>query len=49
MTKSQLIDAVSEKTRELTKKQVEVIVEAIFDGMKEALIKNSFQDWATVS
>ena len=40
MTKSELVEAVTEKATELTKNQVAVIVESIFDGMKEALQRN---------
>ncbi len=40
MTKSELVETVFEKTSELTKNQVAVIVESIFDGMKEALQRN---------
>jgi integration host factor subunit beta len=39
MTKSQLIEAVYEKTKVLTKNQVDAIVSFVFDGMKEALSK----------
>jgi integration host factor subunit beta len=37
MTKSELIDRVAEQVEGLTRKQVETVVETIFDGMKEAL------------
>lgn len=37
MTKSVLIDAMAEKIKDLTRSQVEVIVNTIFDGMKKAL------------
>lgn len=37
MTKSELIEKVTEKVEGLTKKQVEAIVNTIFDGMKDAL------------
>lgn len=37
MTKSALIDAMAEKIKDLTRSQVEVIVNTIFDGMKNAL------------
>lgn len=37
MTKSGLIDKVSENIRELTRKQTEIIVETVFESMKEAL------------
>lgn len=40
MTKSALVDIVTEKISVLTRKQVETIVDTIFDGMKEALAKN---------
>lgn len=39
MTKSALINAMTEKVKDLTRKQVEVIVNTIFDGMKNALAK----------
>jgi integration host factor subunit beta len=39
MTKSTLIEKATEKTGDLTKKQVETIVNVIFEGMKEALAK----------
>lgn len=39
MTKSALIETVTEKVKGLTKKQVETIVDTIFDGMKEALAR----------
>ncbi len=37
MTKSELIDRVAEQVEGLTRKQLETVVETIFDGMKEAL------------
>lgn len=37
MTKSVLIEKVTEKVEGLTKKQVETIINTIFEGMKEAL------------
>jgi integration host factor subunit beta len=37
MTKSVLIEKVTEKVEGLTKKQVETIINAVFDGMKDAL------------
>ncbi len=37
MTKSELIDRVAEQVEGLTRKQVETVVDTIFDGMKEAL------------
>ncbi|MCL4490646.1 MAG: integration host factor subunit beta [Nitrospirae bacterium] len=39
MTKSVLIEKVTEKVEGLTKKQVETIVNTIFDGMKDALAR----------
>lgn len=39
MTKSVLIEKVTEKAEGLTKKQVETIINTIFDGMKDALAK----------
>ena len=39
MTKSDLIDAVAKKADSLTKKQTEVVVETIFDSIKEALTR----------
>lgn len=39
MTKSALIETVTGKVEGLTKKQVEIIIDAIFDGMKEALAR----------
>lgn len=39
MTKSVLIDKVSEKVEGLTRKQTEIIVDTVFDGIKEALSK----------
>lgn len=39
MTKSVLIEKIAEKMEGLTKKQVEVIVETVFDSIKEALAK----------
>jgi integration host factor subunit beta len=39
MTKSVLIDRVTEKVDGLTRKQVESIITTIFEGMKEALAK----------
>jgi integration host factor beta subunit len=39
MTKSVLIEKVTEKVDGLTKKQVETIINAIFDGMKDALAR----------
>jgi integration host factor subunit beta len=39
MTKSELIEKISEKVDGLSKKQTEVIVETIFDSIKESLAK----------
>ncbi|MCL5023610.1 MAG: integration host factor subunit beta [Nitrospirae bacterium] len=39
MTKSVLIDKVAERVEGLTRKQTEIIVETVFDGIKEALAK----------
>jgi len=39
MTRSVLIEKVTEKLEGLTKKQVETIVNSVFNGMKEALAK----------
>lgn len=39
MTKSVLIEKVTEKVEGLTKKQVETIINTIFDGMKDALTR----------
>ena len=39
MTKSALIDKVSEKVEGLTRKQTEIIVDTVFDGIKDALAK----------
>lgn len=39
MKKSELIDKVSQKVDILTKKQIETIIDMIFDYMKEALSK----------
>ena len=39
MTKSALIEQVTEKVEGLTKKQVEVIIDTVFDGMKDALAR----------
>ncbi|MDH5201670.1 MAG: integration host factor subunit beta [Nitrospirota bacterium] len=39
MTKSVLIEKISEKVRSLTRKQTEIVVETVFDSMKEALSK----------
>lgn len=37
MTKAQLIERVSEQTPDLTKHQTEIIINAIFNSVKEAL------------
>ena len=37
MTKAELVEKVSEKVEGLTKKQTEVIINTIFDGIKDAL------------
>ncbi|MBI5098626.1 MAG: integration host factor subunit beta [Nitrospirae bacterium] len=39
MTKSVLIEKIAEKVEGLSKKQVEVIVETVFESIKEALAK----------
>ncbi|HWR89698.1 MAG TPA: HU family DNA-binding protein [Dissulfurispiraceae bacterium] len=39
MTKSILIDNVTEKVEGLTRKQIETIIDTIFDGMKDALAR----------
>lgn len=39
MTKSVLIDKVSERIEGLTRKQTELIVDTVFEGIKEALAK----------
>ncbi|HMK44518.1 MAG TPA: HU family DNA-binding protein [Dissulfurispiraceae bacterium] len=39
MTRSVLIEKVTEKVEGLTKKQVETIINTIFDGMKDALAR----------
>lgn len=39
MTRSALIEKVTERVEGLTKKQVETIINTIFDGMKEALAR----------
>jgi integration host factor beta subunit len=38
MTKSVLIEKVSEKVGSLTRKQTEIVVETVFDSIKEALV-----------
>jgi integration host factor beta subunit len=37
MTKSDLIEKISEKVTNLNKKECEVVVDAVFDNMKDAL------------
>lgn len=37
MTKAELVEKVSEKVSDLTKKQTEIIVNTIFDSIKDAL------------
>lgn len=39
MTKSELIAAMSEKRKDLSKKEIEVVVNTIFDSMRQALIR----------
>lgn len=39
MTKSVLIEKISEKVGSLTRKQTEIVVETVFDSIKEALVK----------
>jgi integration host factor beta subunit len=39
MTKSALIDKVAEKAEGLTRKQTEIIVDTVFEGIREALAK----------
>lgn len=39
MTRSVLIEKVTERVEGLTKKQVETIINTIFDGMKDALAR----------
>ncbi len=39
MTKSILIEKIAEKVKGLTKKQVEIVVETVFDSIKDALAK----------
>ena len=39
MTKSVLIEKITEKVEGLSKKQTEVVVETLFDSIKEALTK----------
>ena len=37
MTKAELVDKISEKKPNLTRKQVEVVVNTVLDGIKDAL------------
>lgn len=39
MTKSVLIEKVSERVGSLTRKQTEIVVETVFDSIKEALVR----------
>ena len=39
MTKSVLIEKVSEKVGSLTRKQTEIVVETVFESIKDALVK----------
>ena len=39
MTKSQLIERIAEKTEGFTKRQTELVVETIFDSIKDALAR----------
>jgi len=39
MTKSTLIEKIAEKVEGLTKKQTEIVVETVFDSIKDALAK----------
>lgn len=39
MTKSNLIEKVTEKIGTLTRKQTEIVIETVFDSIKEALAK----------
>ena len=38
MTKSELIAAMSDKRRDISKKDIEIIVNTVFDSMRKALI-----------
>ena len=40
MTRSTLIEKVSEKVKDLTLKQTEIVVETVFDSIKDALSNN---------
>ncbi|MBI4690527.1 MAG: integration host factor subunit beta [Nitrospirae bacterium] len=39
MTRSVLVDKVAEKVEGLTRKQTEIVIETVFDGIKDALRK----------
>ncbi len=39
MTKSELIAAMSDKRRDISKKDIEMIVNTVFDSMRQALIR----------
>jgi integration host factor beta subunit len=39
MTKSVLIEKVSERVGSLTRKQTEIVIETVFESIKEALVK----------
>jgi integration host factor subunit beta len=39
MTKSVLIEKVAERVGSLTRKQTEIVVETVFDSIKEALVR----------
>lgn len=39
MTKSVLIEKVSERIGSLTRKQTEIVIETVFESIKEALVK----------
>lgn len=39
MTKAVLIEKVSEKIGSLTRKQTEIVVETVFDSIKEAIVR----------
>jgi integration host factor subunit beta len=40
MTKAELVDKISEKKLNLTRKQVEVVVNTVLDGIKDALSRD---------
>ncbi len=40
MTKAELIDKITEKKQGLTRKQVEVVVNTVLDGIKDALSRD---------